>query len=121
MSSFLVLLANETTSSNCWAVIVYFNGSTSTDFLDGANWNPVGVPGNNLVDIYSIDDGLSSTFSAGSASVRGLRVGSVAKEHQFGEHAFRPIDDVGQLTVSDWPIRTQHRTRTREQSLRWRL
>ena len=89
-----MLLASEATSSNCWAVIVYFNGSVSTDFLNGTNWKPVGVPGNNLVDIYSIDDGLSSTFSAGSATVKGLRVGSMAKEHQFGNTHF------GRLTMS---------------------
>jgi hypothetical protein len=94
MMSFVMLLAGGATSSNCWAVIVYFNGSVSTDFLNGANWNPVGVPGNNLVDVYSIDDGLSSTFSAGSATVQGLRVGSVAKEHQFGNTHF------GRLTLS---------------------
>ena len=81
-------------SPNCCAVIVYFDGSASTDFLNGTNWTPDGVPGNNLVDIYSIDDGLSSTFSGGNTFVNGLRVGSTAKEHQLGETHF------GRLTMT---------------------
>ena len=89
-----MLFAISAASPDCWAVIVYFDGSTSTDFLNGTNWTPAGVPGNNLVDIYSIDDGLSSTFSGGSTTVKGLRVGSAAKEHPTGEIHF------GRLTMT---------------------
>ena len=46
-----MLFAISAASQDCWAVIVYFNGSTSTDFLNGTNWTPAGVPGNNLVDL----------------------------------------------------------------------
>ena len=94
ITRFVTLLAILASSSNCWAVIVYFNGSTSTDFLNGTNWTPAGVPGNNLVDIYSIDDGLNSMFSGGTTTVKGLRVGSAAKEHAFGETHF------GRLTMT---------------------
>ena len=55
---------------------------------------PTSVPGTNLVDIYCIDDGLSSTFSSGTTTVRGLRVGSVAKEHPLGDTHF------GRLTMT---------------------
>lgn len=89
-----LLVAIEAPNSNCWAVAVYFTGSTNSDFLTGTNWNPAGVPGNNLVDVYAIDDGFSSTFSAGSATMQGLRVGSTAKEHQFGNTHF------GRLTMT---------------------
>lgn len=82
-------------SPTCWAVFVYFDGSTSSDFLDATNWSPEGVPGANLVDIYGIDDGLSSTMTGGLATLKGLRVGSAAKEHQFGETHY------GQLTIVD--------------------
>src|SRR5690348_5519875 len=91
-----VLFAVLAASPNCFGVIVYFDGcptSAGTAFLDAANWNPDGVPGNNLDDIYSIDDGFASTLSGGNTFVNGLRVGSVAKEHQIGEAHF------GRLTM----------------------
>src|SRR5256885_4488807 len=97
LTSIVVLFAISAATSNCGAVIVYFDGgptAVGTAFLDAANWNPDGVPGNNLVDIYSIDDGFASTLSGGNTFVNGLRVGSAAKEHQFGETHF------GRLTMT---------------------
>ena len=92
-----VLFAISAASTECRAVIVYFDGgptAAGTAFLDAANWNPDGAPGNNLTDIYSIDDGFASTNSSGNTFVNGLRVGSVAKEHQIGETHF------GRLTMT---------------------
>ncbi len=92
-----MFFAISAASPHCWAVIVYFDGGPTvagTAFLDAANWNPDGVPGNNLVDIYSIDDGFAATLSGGNTFVKGLRVGSVAKEHQIGETHF------GRLTMT---------------------
>src|SRR6186997_411141 len=97
VTSMGMLIAISAASPNCWAVIVYFDGGPTvagTAFLDAANWNPDGVPGNNLDDIYSIDDGFASTLSGGNTFVKGLRVGSVAKEHQIGETHF------GRLTMT---------------------
>ena len=95
MSRFVTVLAIVAAGPQCWAVFVYFDGSTSTDFHVATNWAPENAPGTNLVDIYSIDDGLSSTFFGGSTTIWGLRVGSVAKEHQFGDTHF------GRLTMTD--------------------
>ncbi|MGE3639876.1 MAG: hypothetical protein AB7G28_15075, partial [Pirellulales bacterium] len=47
-----------------------------------------------LVDFYGIDDGLSATYSSDLIQIRALRVGSAAKEHQFGETHF------GRLTMT---------------------
>src|SRR5882724_7168912 len=77
-SFLLVVLAN---GPNCWALNVYFNGSTSNDFLTATNWTPAGVPGNNLFDTYGIDDGNNVVLSGGNPIVNGLRVGSVDKTH----------------------------------------
>ena len=92
-----VLFAISGASTECCAVIVYYDGgptAAGTAFLDAANWNPDGVPGNNLVDTYSLDDGFASTLSGGNTLVNGLRVGSTAKEHQLGETHF------GRLTMT---------------------
>ena len=97
VTSIGMLFAISAASPDCRAVIVYFDGgptAAGTAFLDAANWNPDGVPGNNLVDIYSIDDGFASTLSSDNTFVNGLRVGSVAKEHQIGETHF------GRLTMT---------------------
>jgi len=94
---FALLLAVSAASPKCWAVFVYFDGSTSADFLDGTNWTPAGVPGNNLVDFYGIDDGFSSTLTGGNTRVRALLVGSTAKEHQFPSQDTR----FGRLTLVD--------------------
>ena len=51
MGIFGALLAILTVVPNCWALNVYFNGSTSSDFLTATNWSPAGVPGNNLFDV----------------------------------------------------------------------
>lgn len=76
------------------ALNVYFNGSTSSDFLTAANWTPNGVPGNNLFDTYGIDDGLSATLASGNPIVNALRVGSVDKTHSGGANHY------GKLTIS---------------------
>jgi len=78
----------------CRAVFVYFDGSASSDFALANNWSPENAPGTNLVDIYGIDDGLSATYSSELIQIRGLRVGSAAKEHQFGDSHF------GRLTMT---------------------
>lgn len=89
-----LLLALSAAGRSCWAVEVYFDGSPSTVFQDATNWNPETAPGANLVDVYGIDDGLSSTYSGGNTRVKGLRVGSTSKFHQFGETHF------GRLTMT---------------------
>ena len=94
VKSLAVLLAPFTTGQNLWAVPVYFNGITSTDFNVASNWTPATAPGTNLVDIYGIDDGLSSTFNGGNVRINGLRVGSAAKEHQVSPSHF------GRLTMT---------------------
>src|SRR5215210_2842654 len=97
VTSIGVLFAILAASTDCLAVIVYYDGGPTnlgTAFLDAANWNPDGVPGNNLDDIYSIDDGFASTLSGGNTIVNGLRVGSVAKEHQIG------VTHFGRLTMT---------------------
>jgi hypothetical protein len=81
-------------AANSSALNVYFNGSTSSDFLTASNWTPAGVPGNNLFDVYGIDDGLTSTLTSGSPLVNGLRVGSVDKTHSAGSNHF------GKLVIS---------------------
>ncbi len=95
LTGFALLL---TLGQNSLAVPVYFDGSTSTDFLLASNWTPANPPGTNLVDIYGIDDGLSSTYTEGTTRVNGLRVGSAAKEHQFGTTHF------GRLTMTGGTI-----------------
>jgi hypothetical protein len=95
-----LLLALSPASQNCWAVLVYFDGSTSSDFQLAANWTPENAPGTNLVDIYGIDDGFSSTYASGITTIFGLRVGSAAKEHASGEiHFGRLTMTGGQLEV----------------------
>jgi hypothetical protein len=94
---FALLVVVLAASPACRAQFVYFDGSTSTDFHDATNWTPESAPGTNLVDIYGIDDGLSATFSGGSTTVVGLRVGSAAKEHQFPSQETR----FGRLTMTD--------------------
>jgi hypothetical protein len=94
VKSLAVILALFATGQNLWAVPVYFNGSTSTDFIVASNWTPATAPGTNLVDIYGIDDGLSATFNGGNVRINGLRVGSAAKEHQVSPSHF------GRLTMT---------------------
>jgi len=88
MMSFGALLAISAAGPDCRADSVFFDGSTSSDFHVAANWTPDTVPGANLDDILSIDDGLSSTFSGGSTTVGFLRVGTVDKSHTSGETHF---------------------------------
>ncbi len=91
---FLSTLAMLLFAANSSAVNVYFNGSTSSDFLTATNWTPNGVPGNNLFDSYGIDDGLTATLSSGNPIVNALRVGSVDKTHGTGSNHY------GKLTIS---------------------
>lgn len=94
LKSIALLMALSTTCQNAWAVFVYFDGSTSTDFNVASNWTPATAPGTNTVDVYGIDDGLSSTFNGGNVRINGLRVGSAAKEHQVSPSHF------GRLTMT---------------------
>jgi PEP-CTERM motif len=87
-------LAMVVLSQDSYAINVYFDGSTSTDFLDATNWTPEHAPGSNLFDTYGIDDGLSATMSSGSPIINALRVGSVDKTHSTGPTHF------GRLTIS---------------------
>ena len=99
MTSLGMVLALSSANPDCWAAFVYFDGGPTglgTTFVDGANWDPDGVPGDNLEDILGIDDGFSSTISGGSTRVRGLRVGSAAKQHQFPDQDTR----FGRLTMT---------------------
>jgi hypothetical protein len=96
--SVALLLTLTTAVPICWADFVYFDGSASSDFQVAANWTPENAPGTNLIDIYGIDDGLSATFTEGVVQVKGLRVGSAAKEHQIGDTHF------GRLTMSGGTI-----------------
>lgn len=89
-----LLLSLAVGQRECSAVFVYFDGSQSSDFALAGNWSPENAPGTNLVDIYGIDDGLSATYSSELTQIRGLRVGSAAKEHQFGDTHF------GRLTMT---------------------
>ncbi len=94
MGIFGAILACAAITPNCLALNVYFNGSTSSDFLTASNWSPAGVPGNNLFDVYAIDDGLTSTLSSGNPIVNGLRVGSVDKTHSASSNHY------GKLVIS---------------------
>ncbi|QDT74730.1 hypothetical protein [Lacipirellula limnantheis] len=94
LASFASILTLTGSAPDCWAVFVYFDGSLSSDFQVAANWSPENGPGTNLIDIYGVDDGLSATFTDGFVQVKGLRVGSAAKEHQIGDTHF------GRLTMS---------------------
>ncbi len=88
------LVAVAALCGHCFAVNVYFDGSTSSDFLEATNWTPEHAPGSNAFDVYAIDDGLSSTLSSGSPLVNGLRVGSADKTHSIGDNHF------GRLTIT---------------------
>jgi hypothetical protein len=84
MTSFVALLAVSAASPKCSAEDSNVYLISDGDFNTAANWNlPLRAPGTNLVDIYGIDDGFSATFSSGTTTVYGLRVGSGAKEHQL--------------------------------------
>lgn len=95
MNRVTLMLALSVTGQDCWAAFVFFDGSTSMDFTLASNWTPENAPGTNLVDVYGVDDGLSATFTGSNVQVFGLRVGSAAKEHQFGDTHF------GRLTMTD--------------------
>ena len=99
MTSVGMLLAFSAASPDCWAQNdsdVYLN--SDGDFNSAANWNlPLRAPGTNFVDKYGIDDGLTATFSGGTTTVFGLRVGSGAKEHYLGNSGDTHF---GQLTMT---------------------
>jgi len=97
MTSFGLLFAVMAVSMDCRAQLVFFDGSTSSDFHVATNWSPETVPGSNLDDILSIDDGLSSTFSGGATTVGSLRVGTVHKGHADGETHFGRLTMTGGL------------------------
>jgi hypothetical protein len=101
--SFALLLALLAASPDCSAEDsdVYF--ISDGDFNSAANWDNglvpslVITPPKTVPNIYGIDDGHAATFSGGTTTVFGLRVGSGAKEHYpggFGETHF------GRLTMT---------------------
>lgn len=92
--SFGVALVAFSAARTHGATPVYFDGSTSSDFNNASNWDSNSVPGSDLEEIPSIDDGLSATFSSGSVTVSGLRVGAADKSHFDGENHF------GRLTMT---------------------
>jgi PEP-CTERM motif len=78
VTSFGLLLALAMVSPSAWATDVQFNGSTSTDFNTAANWTPATLPGSNLVDGNFVQNGLTSTYSAGLVHVNRLIVGDTS-------------------------------------------
>jgi hypothetical protein len=111
MTGFGLLLALSAASPDCSAQVtepiplnsdVYF--ISDGDFISAANWDNNMMP--SLMpccgpppeiqrgNVYGIDDGLSATFSGGTITVLGLRVGSVYKEHNVGATHF------GRLTMT---------------------
>ncbi len=94
VTSLGVVFALSTVTTDAGAVPIYFDGSTSTDFNDPTNWELNTTPGANLDDIYSIDDGLSSTFSGGSTTVTGAESRIRCQRAFIGETHF------GRLTMT---------------------
>ncbi len=78
-----IMLAIVAASPNCGAqVLAKFDGGPTglgTAFLDGANWDPDGVPGVNVLDRYAINDGFTADYDTSDVtSVLGLRIGTDA-------------------------------------------
>lgn len=95
MTCFVTLLVISAAGPDCSAQDSDVYLISDGDFNTAGNWDlPLRAPGTNLDDIYGIDDGLSATFSSGTTTVFGLRVGSAAKEHQFNDTRF------GRLTMT---------------------
>ena len=95
-----VMLAIVSASPDCGAqVLAKFDGGPTglgTAFLDGANWDPDGVPGANLVDRYAINDGFTATYdTSATTSVLGLRIGTDAPVNPL------PSGTPGTLNMSD--------------------
>ena len=111
VSSVALLLAVAAADQKSFAVFVYFDGSTSTDFVIGANWNPENAPGTNLIDVYAIDDGLSSTFVGGLVTVKGLTGRFGGQRTSVRRDALRQIDNDGRGAGGDWRERTCRRPR----------
>ncbi len=71
MTSFGLLLAISAAVPDCWAADVFFiNGG---DFNTAANWSDGMLPSLDI-DNHFIQDGLTSTYSAGTLSLRKLVV-----------------------------------------------
>jgi len=97
MSGFGLLLGLLAASPDCSAEDSNVYLISDGDFNTATNWDlPLRAPGTNRDDIYGIDDGLSATFSSGTTTVYGLRVGSGAKEHQIPSQDTR----FGRLTMT---------------------
>lgn len=73
---------------------VYFDGSTSNDFHTASNWENNAVPGGNVDDIISIDDGFSVTYAAGTTTLGYLRVGTADEDYPNPDTMF------GRLTMT---------------------
>jgi hypothetical protein len=83
VASFVFLLAFSVAAPSSWAqAVVKFDGGPTglgAAFLDGANWNPDGVPGVIATDRYAINDGFTSTYATSdTTTVLGLRIGTDA-------------------------------------------
>lgn len=83
MTSVVTLLALSAAGPDCSAQDSDVYLISDGDFNVATNWDiPELAPGTNLLDVlYGIDDGRSATFSSGTTTVFGLRVGSGAKQH----------------------------------------
>ena len=95
-----IMLAIVAASPDCGAqVLAKFDGGPTglgTAFLDGANWDPDGVPGANLVDRYAINDGFTVTYdTSDTTTVLGLRIGTDAPVNSG------PTGTPGTLNMSD--------------------
>ena len=85
-------------SPTCLAQVKFDGGPTGLGaaFLDGANWNPDGVPGVIATDRYAINDGFTSTYAtSATTTVLGLRIGTDAPVSPT------PTGTPGTLNMSD--------------------
>ncbi len=94
LTALLSLVSIATSSPTCWAIDVFFDGSTSSDFNEASNWDLGVAPNGNFDDIFAVDDGLTATISSGTTTMTALRVGTADKAHTNGE------DHFGRLAMS---------------------
>jgi hypothetical protein len=98
VSTIAGLLTLWAASPICWAQVKFDGGPTGLGaaFLDGANWNPDGVPGVIPTDRYAINDGFTSTYAtSATTTVLGLRIGTDAPVSPT------PTGTPGTLNMSD--------------------
>lgn len=79
-----LLLAFSATSQRCWAQVKFDGGGDGVSFLDGANWNPDGVPNdpdplNSGGPRFAINDNAAVSYATSAITfVEGLAVGADA-------------------------------------------